>query len=750
MGIERLFGSLHKEYNAIKPYNKNKNIKASHILFDFNAVIHTISAKMISNINTNIDYKEYGEHKNTKEYIDYYNDNFSKILIKEIQSFIIDLITNMYDSSLIKYILIAIDGVPSKGKIIEQKKRRYLNDLISTMVGKDNEHFYWSKNNISPATDFMVELAEELSSDNFKNEIDEVCYNFESIIVSNADYTGEGEMKIVEYIKNTKFKKTDKIYVYSPDADMILLLMLINKSIKLNILRYNQQLNEYNIIDIQEFKKELVNLIKINLSKEHNINDNNVIQDIVFIFTILGDDFIPKLETINTSDDIKLLLEVYILSLLKTKTEDFNYIIILDKVTKLNKETLLVYFKHLQIFEKFLLKRNFNERNYKNAKYVNKANLALDIRNFEFDIMNVLKNLKNNNESNLKHYLKKNKEYQKLVNDIVYSKDIKYKYFKYNIFFMIDRQKLFDAVNNDKYKDTKQSYKTKLIKYGSLYIYSIHVIELIYDLVYYYMINNELPIDKMTISNPNYSTKYAPRMFSSQDNYNKSKIDKMKPYKQKEHKILNRLDEYYAIFNSKDMSRLDGSEESMERYYKYYFKENIEEVCNEYINGLLWIFQYYYNSVIDNSWVYKYTRTPLIKDIVKHLEKTDIEEISTQIVKNSKLDIKYTQLEHFIYVSPLVEVKEFQIFIKNKEVTKKLKEIIKAMPYFFPDIKDIAKKVVLKNDEIDCSHAFFMSKCHLTILDTLLKNDKDYISKFRKIFSLKEQQKYKKLIEKFY
>ena len=52
MGIEVFFSTLTESYgNIIKTINEPEKIKATYLFIDFNSIVHTISAKMISKTN---------------------------------------------------------------------------------------------------------------------------------------------------------------------------------------------------------------------------------------------------------------------------------------------------------------------------------------------------------------------------------------------------------------------------------------------------------------------------------------------------------------------------------------------------------------------------------------------------------------------------------------------------------------------------------------------------------------------------
>jgi len=64
------------------------------------------------------------------------------------------------------------------------------------------------------------------------------------------------------------------------------------------------------------------------------------------------------------------------------------------------------------------------------------------------------------------------------------------------------------------------------------------------------------------------------------------------------------------------------------RYYNFYFHrtdtEFISEICNEYLKGLMWIFNYYFFSGKNWNWYYPYHTSPCLIDIIKYLEKIDM------------------------------------------------------------------------------------------------------------------------------
>ena len=122
-------------------------------------------------------------------------------------------------------------------KINEQKKRRYMGHMVSFLTKNIKTPFKWAKNNISPGTNFMKKLQIYLRSEELKLQIKKVCGGLKEYIVSDTTLPGEGEMKIVNYINDMKIPDNESIVVYSPDSDMIILLLLVTTlSLKLTLL----------------------------------------------------------------------------------------------------------------------------------------------------------------------------------------------------------------------------------------------------------------------------------------------------------------------------------------------------------------------------------------------------------------------------------------------------------------------------------------------------------------------------------
>lgn len=97
---------------------------------------------------------------------------------------------------------IAMDGLVPYGKMVQQRYRRF-----RTTEGTP----VFDRNQISPGTPFMIELAAAVKA------------AFPSYVVSSTEEPGEGEHKLLAWLKTLPPNQRRSITVYGLDADLILL-----------------------------------------------------------------------------------------------------------------------------------------------------------------------------------------------------------------------------------------------------------------------------------------------------------------------------------------------------------------------------------------------------------------------------------------------------------------------------------------------------------------------------------------------
>jgi 5'-3' exonuclease len=749
MGIEKFFNSIDKNLIANLDdeftYKLEKKLDTKYLLIDFNSIVHITSVQVISDINyllyqvikqTNAgqsmaNYFSSGINVKTTKIINAYSLQFidkfdvdtlkntltpaklDELILNKVKEYVLNMLLNFVNGDNLKYLYIAIDGVPNKTKMIEQKKRRYMGAIINNLksqifikhepelINDKNRYMYeknkfsWSKINISPGTPFIHKLNGMLN--NLKTDIHKICPKLKKYVVSGTDEFGEGEKKIVDYFDD-KIKVKGPVTIYSPDSDMTLLcLLLSNKIHNLFIIRHNQQQNNYDIVNVVTLRKNLCNYVinALNLKKvDIKLNCDNIIDDIVFVLTIFGNDFLPKIESVNVRTDFTKIIDKYIKLLENGK----QYIIINldDKNKKLNQPIFIELMKLLHNHEGSNLQNIYIDNHYHNY---NKLKKILGAENDNFVIM-------------MNDFLHK----LRIFNKNVRTHKLSYQYWLQEQTTFIDTLKKLTILHKENITNNEDFIK--------LYME-------------YYNINNKLP--KIRVQLLRYSKSindsfYRNKLEKSLDNIdNTLKITK---YDEEIFKLDNMLDDYINKLNAKPLDlgyvsvdiktytwKTEPINKSAEKYYKNMFgvnMNNVNVIVEEYIRGLVWVFDYYYNkNNTANIWFYKYNNVPLLTQIYKYLveikDDNYLMKLQTSLDKY-KIDINkfFSEDEHLMYVSPINLFPEIIPKKYNNVTLSKLKYI---------DTNKIVSNIMTKENsgEIDCRGITFLNKCHVAELH--IEND---------------------------
>ena len=737
MGVERFFSSIRNEFNITEntqyPFKK---INSKYLFIDFNSIVHVLSAHQLNLYNLN--------NKNNI-------NEFENELIDNIEKYLIEMFKLNLNPENLEYIYICIDGVPTMGKIYEQKKRRYMASLIKYISEKyklKKSPFNWDKNNISPGTIFMNKLELYLDSDNFKSKVKKICPNLKVYKLSGTNEKGEGEMKIINIIKKDKIK--DDTVVYSPDSDMIILLMMLNNN---NIiLRYDQQNSKlddnfrgkiYNILQVNKFKKTLIKYINDRKNPYLNINLERFINDVVLIFTIFGDDFLPKLENFRVSNDIFTILDYYIINY-----QDNGYLLNEDKSIK--KVALHSFFSLLSINEYLFLQRNRMLSIYSNFNRMDKDIMGYEMFIFREMVFELLWKFiysnkdkydgKTINPHNISSFLdgKKFLEFIKDEPNINLNELGKYskrflKYAKGNIYnqlkdiFVNNYLNILKFLKIDIFYSNSKKYNSRKImnQYHKNYYLIDSKFNFLNDiLIFMYYNSLQLPFDLALIKNEpvlnkvNYDSKLLPH---------KNRLSRLNEKEEFLYRMEYKLDDFYSMLNPKDefyTKYILDKENYREKYGELYLKDNI---IQDYLDGISWVTNYYFGNNVDETWYYKYGRSPLLSQVVKYMNSMN----KFKNIENKSLDL--VPLTQLMFITPFDYNEDImkQIDFINYEDKNKLVMFVKNNKNFYYDLNKIYKEIIGgKNDNIDCSTSIFLSKCHLHFLEKHIDIN-DFINIFK-------------------
>jgi 5'-3' exonuclease len=117
-------------------------------------------------------------------------DKNSSVYEKSIIKYVCDSLTKMIKHlNPTNRILIAFDGVAPMAKLNQQRNRRYMSAFQNSLL--ENSVNEWNTASITPGTDFMKRLGEEIT----KRFLHPAEFGLETIIVSTSEEAGEGEHK---------------------------------------------------------------------------------------------------------------------------------------------------------------------------------------------------------------------------------------------------------------------------------------------------------------------------------------------------------------------------------------------------------------------------------------------------------------------------------------------------------------------------------------------------------------------------
>ncbi len=114
-------------------------------------------------------------------------------------------------------VYVAVDGVAPMAKIKQQRYRRFKSSVLAAEEAAargEAPKERWDTNAITPGTAFMDRLAKGLHK---------LVIAGKQVLVSAADEAGEGEQKIMAWLRGTAYKD---VVVYGLDADLIVLAVL--------------------------------------------------------------------------------------------------------------------------------------------------------------------------------------------------------------------------------------------------------------------------------------------------------------------------------------------------------------------------------------------------------------------------------------------------------------------------------------------------------------------------------------------
>ncbi|CAO3677979.1 unnamed protein product [Rhizopus stolonifer] len=313
MGIPKFFRWISERYPMCSELITDNAIpEFDNLYLDMNGIVHNCS-------HTNSDDPHY---RITEEQIwlgifQYIDHLFSKIKPK-------------------KFFFLAIDGVAPRAKMNQQRSRRFrtakdAEDARQKALEKGEElpeDDPFDTNCITPGTAFMIKLTQELRYFISKKVSEDADWRNVEIVLSGPEVPGEGEHKIMEYIRLSKaqadYDPNTRHCLYGLDADL-LMLGLLSHDPHFALLReevtFGKNQKKKAGLNDQKFYLLHLCLMREYLNMEFSQLQNTlpfdydferILDDFILLALFIGNDFLPHLPNLHINEGaLGLMFKIY-------------------------------------------------------------------------------------------------------------------------------------------------------------------------------------------------------------------------------------------------------------------------------------------------------------------------------------------------------------------------------------------------------------------------------------------------------
>lgn len=236
-------------------------------------------------------------------------------------------------------VYIAVDGVAPMAKIKQQRARRFKSAVLAEQEARIKAEARgnayesvarWDTNAITPGTDFMRNLARALRA--LKLPV--------QTVVSPADEPGEGEQKIMSWLRSQPNTEYKNVVVYGLDADLIVLSLLehVRSGRSVDMFREETEFGggvKSNALGEEQFlylhTSHLADAMYHTWGESYT-SRKDFMYSYVGAMNLLGNDFIPHGMALKISDEgIETVLEILKskqLLLVTSQTSQYNWSVI--------------------------------------------------------------------------------------------------------------------------------------------------------------------------------------------------------------------------------------------------------------------------------------------------------------------------------------------------------------------------------------------------------------------------------------
>lgn len=309
MGVPRLFPWLCKHFpRAVKyfQYGEGDIRSVDNLYLDANGLLHSACQQVY----------HYGQGGNS--ILDRYKNLSKKAKMRKAFDFFFENILEIVcELPPRKILYIAIDGPAPLAKQAQQRQRRFISarTRLTKLENDDTKSNKFDSNSITPGTIFMHELTKYIKY-MIRNEMNTyLTLRNVKVYFSPPTVPGEGEHKIIDFIRNLplKVQKTESHCLFGPDGDLIMLTLSAHIP-KMFLFREDQYHPGFlHLIDMGIVRKKLANVLgqtKAVGNKERSLDD--VSNDFIIEGFFVGNDFLPKIQMFHLLEDgLQFMLDTY-------------------------------------------------------------------------------------------------------------------------------------------------------------------------------------------------------------------------------------------------------------------------------------------------------------------------------------------------------------------------------------------------------------------------------------------------------
>ena len=312
MGVPKFFRWLSERYPAISQLIAENRIPEFDCLYlDMNGIIHNC---------THSD-SDSATHRMTEEKMFIAIFNYIEHLFGKIKPQ--------------KLFFMAIDGVAPRAKMNQQRARRFRTardaEVARDKAIKEGQEMPkedpFDSNCITPGTEFMAKLTQQLKYFISKKVSEDLDWQGVEVVLSGHEVPGEGEHKIMEYIRQAKaqpgYDPNVRHCLYGLDADLIML-GLLSHDPHFCLLREEVTFGRSNAKKRKELEHQNFYLMHLCIVREYlelefqelqqpgalefAYDMERIIDDFILMAFFVGNDFLPNLPNLHINEGALALM----------------------------------------------------------------------------------------------------------------------------------------------------------------------------------------------------------------------------------------------------------------------------------------------------------------------------------------------------------------------------------------------------------------------------------------------------------